>query len=366
MKNFYLHDFIVSNYITILQILFIIAFLFVLTFVVITVFKRIHPRLIESNRVWDDALIVAVYKPLIAAIWFVGLTYIIPIIIATFIKDTTKYEIIEKIRQLGVVFLFLWFFIIFIRRLEKNLFNITISTSSKKKVDKTSIRAIAQLLRLAAIIIAVLILLQVFGIPISGIVAFGGASGIVLGFASKDMFTNFFGGLMIFLDRPFAIGDWIRSPDREIEGTVEYIGWRLTRIRTFDKRPLFIPNGIFMSISVENPTRMQNRRIKTTIGVRYEDSFKIADILKDVEDMLKNHPDIDTSKTLFVNLTNFAPSSLEFLVYTFTKTIKWEPFQRIQQDVFLKIIEIIQKHKAELAYPVTNVHFAKDYFSKKS
>jgi len=203
-----------------------------------------------------------------------------------------------------------------------------------------------------------LILMQASGVPVSGILAFGGASGIGLGFAAKDLLANFFGGLMIFLDRPFAIGDWVRSPDKEIEGIVEYIGWRLTRIRTFDKRPLFVPNGIFANISVENPSRMQNRRIKTVIGLRYEDSFKVAAILKDVEEMLKNHPDIDASKTLFVNLTNFGHFSLEFLVYTFTKTTKWVPFQRIRQDIFLKIIEIIKKHDAQCAYPTTTVHLA--------
>lgn len=66
---------------------------------------------------------------------------------------------------------------------------------------------------------------------------------------------------MIYFDRPFKVGDWIRSPDRQIEGTVERIGWRMTIIRTFDKRPLYVPNSVFSSIVVENPSRMLNRRI---------------------------------------------------------------------------------------------------------
>ena len=87
--------------------------------------------------------------------------------------------------------------------------------------------------------------------------AFGGIGGIAIGFAAKDLLANFFGALMIFLDRPFSIGDWIRSPDREIEGVVEDIGWRSTKIRTFDKRPLFIPNSAFASLTVENASKMQ-------------------------------------------------------------------------------------------------------------
>ena len=108
------------------------------------------------------------------------------------------------------------------------------------------------------------------------------AIGIAVGFAAKDLLANFFGGLMVYLDRPFAIGDWIRSPDREIEGTVEEIGWRVTCIRTFDKRPIYVPNSVFTQVTVENPSRMLNRRIYETIGVRYDDAAKVRDIITDV------------------------------------------------------------------------------------
>ena len=156
---------------------------------------------------------------------------------------------------------------------------------------------------------------------------------------------------MIFMDKPFDIGDWIRSPDRNIEGTVEYIGWRLTRIRTFDKRPLFVPNSIFSTISVESPTRMHNRRIKKVIGLRYEDAGKVRGILAAVKTMLEEHSDIDQNALTMVNLVEFADSSLNFMVYTFTKTTNWGAYQAIQEDVLLKIIDIITEFGAECAFP---------------
>ena len=116
--------------------------------------------------------------------------------------------------------------------------------------------AMAKLLRLSVIITAGLVVLQTLGFSISGVLAFGGVGGIAVGFAARDLLANFFGGLMIYLDRPFSVGDWVRSPDRNIEGTVERIGWRLTVIRTFDKRPLYVPNSVFANIAVENPSRM--------------------------------------------------------------------------------------------------------------
>src|SRR5690606_7863144 len=157
---------------------------------------------------------------------------------------------------------------------------------------ETTVRAIGKLLRATVIITAGLIVLQLFGYSISGVLAFGGIGGIAVGFAAKDLLANFFGGLMIYLDRPFAVGDWIRSPDREVEGTVEYIGWRLSRIRTFDQRPLYVPNSVFMNIAVQNPSRMTNRRIFENVGIRYEDGDKMAAIIDNVRTMLENHAEI--------------------------------------------------------------------------
>jgi MscS family membrane protein len=128
---------------------------------------------------------------------------------------------------------------------------------------------------------------------------------------------------MIYLDRPFAVGDWIRSNDRQIEGTVENIGWRQTRIRAFNKRPIYVPNAIFSNIVVENPSRMTHRRIHETLGIRYDDIGKMEAIVAEVKSMLQNHPDIDTTQALIVNFNAFAASSVDFFIYTLTKTKDW-------------------------------------------
>ena len=205
-------------------------------------------------------------------------------------------------------------------------------------------------------LLATLVALQTLGFSVSGVLAFGGVGGIAVGFAARDLLANFFGGFMIYMDRPFSVGDWVRSPDRNIEGTVEKIGWRLTVIRTFDKRPLYVPNSTFTSIAVENPSRMSHRRIYETIGVRYDDAAKLQGIINDVIDMLKKHPEIDDSQTLIVNFNQFAASSLEFFVYTFTHTTNWVKYHEVKQDVLFKIYNIITEHGAECAFPTSTVH----------
>ena len=199
-------------------------------------------------------------------------------------------------------------------------------------------------------------MMQTLGFSISGVLAFGGVGGIAVGFAAKDLLANFFGGLMIYLDRPFSVGDWVRSPDKEIEGTVEDIGWRQTRIRTFSKRPIYVPNSIFMNIVVENPSRMSHRRIFETIGVRYNDINQISAIVNDVKAMLKNHSEIDQKQTMIVNLNQFNESSVDFFVYTFTNTTNWIKYHEVKQDVLLKISDIIESHNSSIAYPTRVLH----------
>lgn len=118
---------------------------------------------------------------------------------------------------------------------------------------------------------------------------------------------------------------------------------------TFDNRPLYIPNALFSSISVENPGRMTNRRINTEIGLRYEDSDKVAAVVNDIRTMLQQNPKIDLTQTLLVYFNDFGDSSLNIMIYCFTKTVKWAEWLEAQQEVYLKIIEIVHKNGADFA-----------------
>ncbi|EMI5491585.1 mechanosensitive ion channel family protein [Providencia stuartii] len=230
----------------------------------------------------------------------------------------------------------------------------------KKGSDPTSARIIARVFKTATFVVIILLFGEHFGMSLSGLMAFGGIGGIAIGMAGKDILSNFFSGIMLYFDRPFNIGDWVSSPDRNIEGTVVEIGWRITKIITFDHRPLYIPNSVFSSISVENPGRMTNRRIKTAIGLRYEDADKIGVIVSDIRTMLQQDPSIDTGQTLLVYFDEFADSSLNIMVYCFTKTTVWAEWLAAQQGVYLKIIDIVKQHGADFAFPSQTLYMEKN------
>ena len=219
---------------------------------------------------------------------------------------------------------------------------------------------VIRIIKVIVVVITLLIIMQELGLSISGLLAFGGVGGLIVGLAAKDLLSNFFGGMMIFFDRPFRVGEFIKSPDRNIEGIVEKIGWRLTVVRTFSKNVLYIPNTAFSSIIVENATRMSNRRINETIGIRYDDLGKMKSIINDVNLILSDNINIDQSQKAKVYFKTFSASSCDFFIYAFTLTKDWEEFLSIKQDILLKVAEIIEKHEAEIAYPTTTVFINKD------
>ena len=317
------------------------------------VLNKLHNRFVRTNNPWDDALILSIKKPLGWMIWLLGLILAVDVI--QFEKESPVFAAIEPIKYVGVIAILTLFLVRLVREFEQ-VFISQEDEEGKKVYEVATIEAISKLLRASAIITGMLVALQTMGFSISGVLAFGGIGGIAIGFAAKDLLANFFGGLMIYLDRPFTVGDWVRSNDRDIEGTVENIGWRLTTIRTFNKRPLYVPNSVFANIAVENPSRMLNRRIYETIGIRYDDSHKMAEIIKDVKTMLQNHEEIDSDQTLIVNFNQFAPSSLDFFIYTFTKTTEWVYYHQVKQEILLKVLEIIDAHGAEVAFPTSTIH----------
>jgi MscS family membrane protein len=334
----------------ILQAFLVIFAFMILDFVQRKILKRLRLKAEKTKRVWDDVIIDSIKKPISLIIWAAGIY-----LAAKIIQEATGaviFKAVEPLLDAVIIGAIAWVLVRLIKRGEQKIIE------GEKEVDPTTVDAIAKLLKVSVVITSILVVLQTLGYSISGVLAFGGIGGVAIGFAAKDLLANFFGGLTIYLDRPFAVGDWIRSPDRNIEGTVEHIGWRLTRIRTFDKRPLYVPNSTFTTIAVENPSRMLNRRIKETIGIRYDDAGKMEAIIRKVKDMLMNHPEIDTNRTLIVNFNAFAPSSLDFFVYTFTKTTEWVYYHEVKQDVMLKIVDIIEKEGAEIAFPTSTLHLA--------
>ena len=337
--------------------LILIGIFFVVTFIAFFVWGRVYKVMTflanKSSSQLSKIALFAVNIPFATFILFIG-GYIILGIGLTFVNyDVVDVPIMFSFALTIVLF---WTIFRFISKLEKELIaegsNIFPQlVSSRIKISPLEAHSLIILLRVGVIIIAALTLLNVIGVSIAGLLAFGGLGGIILGFALKDPLSNFVAGALLFWERPFVVGDWVRCPALNVEGVVEKISWRTTLIRTFDKRPLYVPNAIFVNNHIENPQRMKNRRILETIGVRYEDITKLPALLKDVEEMLREDEGIDNNQTLVVAFDKYGDSSLNFFISAITYATSWADFQRVKGDILFKIADLVKKHGADFAYP---------------
>lgn len=318
--------------------------------------RRLLPKCAKTTSIWDDALLKSFHKPFAIFIWVAGLSYAIQFT-AHQTENLHIFALVPSIRQFVVLALVIWFLVRFVSEVEATVLQ---PKPGQEPYDKTTVNAVAQILKVSVVVTGLLVGMQMYNIPISGVLAFGGIGGAAVAFAAKDLLGNFFGGLMIFLDRPFSVGDRILSTTLKFDGTVEYIGWRLTRIRTRDKRALYVPNGLFSTMAIENPSRMTHRRINQTIGIRYDDAKQLQKIVSTIDEYLLSHPELDQRQKNFARFTEFAESSLNIIVNGFTNTIDWLQYQTVQQEIFIKVIEIIEEHGAQCAFPTRTIHMQQD------
>jgi len=291
-----------------------------------------------------QALVAATYLPCIIAIW---LQVLINKNLLRYIEQESVL-IVEKTRIASILVLGLWAVLRMIKNFEAQLLAGYFKSSNP---DQNTIHATSKMLRVIAFTLVSVFLLPLAGIQITGILAFLSGSAIILGIAAQQILGNYFGGIVVLIDGNFKVGDWIYSPDRQIEGVVEYIGWRSTHLRAIDRKLVYVPNAIFSSIIVINSSRMTNREIKDTIHIRYVDAPKVNQILGEINAMLRTDPELDKSRRLAAFLSEFGTFAIIITFQAFTYTIDWQKYQDIQQRIRLAIIDIIVHNKAEIVIP---------------
>ena len=334
------------------QILIVLVITFIVSRVRHFTLLRAEKRLAQTNLIWGRSTVEAIRKPAAVLIWVAGVSFAIEIVRIEF--QTAIFEAVPALRSAAAIAAITWFGFKFVGIYEHSY--VAKQTESDSTFDRTTVFITSKILRVVVIFLGILVAMQTLGLSIAGILAFGGVGGIAIGFAARELIANYFGGLMLFMDRPFKVGETITSSDRDIEGTVQEIGWRQTIIVKFDTRTLYVPNSVFATIVVRNMTRQKNRRIFEYVGIRYDDADQLVAIVSDTKDMLSNHPEIDQESSIMVNFDRFAASSLDIMIYCFTKTIVWAEYHEIKQDVLVKTMEIIASHGAEIAFPTSTIY----------
>jgi MscS family membrane protein len=222
------------------------------------------------------------------------------------------------------------------------------------RLDDQLVPLMRKALKTFLAVLAFILVAQNLGYSVSGLLAGLGIGGLALAMAAKDTLANLFGSLMILIDRPFHTGDWITFDGGD--GVVEEIGLRSTRVRTFAKTVVSIPNQALANATVENHSVMPKRRIKFTLGVTYDSTVaQMEELVRRIEEYLKANEDID-QEFMLVKFTEFNASSLDVFVYCFTKSTDWTEHLAVRQRVNLKLMSIVEELGLSVAFPTRTVH----------
>jgi MscS family membrane protein len=212
-----------------------------------------------------------------------------------------------------------------------------------------------RIIRILIVLTGLMAVLYSFGINVTAFFASLGIGGLALALAAKDTAANLFGSVALLVDRSVKVGEWIRVDGTE--GVVEDIGMRTTKIRTFEKSIIAIPNSIVANSHIENYSRRGIRRIKMFIGLTYDTPrATIEAILTDLRILLRTHPDIAQDENQLVNFRDFNASDLGIMIYTFASQSNWREYLRIREEINLAIMEIFEKHNASFAFPSQSVY----------
>lgn len=285
--------------------------------------------------------------PIQLIFWIVGITFALDLISARFgLTSFAKY--IPIIRKVGIVACLAWLLL----RWKKEFFQIFQAKSlGRRRIDAGMMHALGRVVSIAIVILAALIVLQLIGINVGPLLAFGGIGAAAIGFAAKDVISNFFGGFMLHVTRTFTIGDWIFLPERNTEGSVEEMGWYLTCIRDKEKRPVYIPNAAFAETYVINCSRMSHRRIEETIHIRFEDFAKIKPLVEELKKVLSSHSRVDAHLPIIVYFSHVDTYSLDISIDIYTLETRYDQFLILKQEILLLVHGTVSAQGAEIPYP---------------
>lgn len=302
---------------------------------------------------YDEMVVEALGKPLSAFV-IVGCVYIATVVIAADLDlNEVSRQLIRKTYFVAIGITMVWALYRLVDVFATYLDDAV--SSDDDSVKGQFVPVIKQSLRIFTVIIGLLTILASLDVDIKALLGGLGIGGVAIALAAQDAVGNFIGTLSIFTDRPFKVGDWIIVGDK-VDGNVEQIGFRSTKVRTWPKTLMSIPNKVLATEIIDNWSRMPKRRVKMTVGVTYSTTpGEMETLLGRIEKMLTEDSGVNQDFML-VRFTDFGPSSLDIFLYYFTNSVKWGEHLAVRQRINLKVMRIIREMGLSIAFPTRSIH----------
>jgi len=306
----------------------------------------------KTDSVHDDAIVGALKKPLT----------LIPIGIALF-AILQEINLDETYQSYGELLIKSYFYLAVFWSLADAITPVRDFVGEKYDFLTPTLRNwIFRTLKFISYLVGVVSVLELWGVDAASIIAGLGLFSVALALGAQNFFKNLIGGLLIIGEKRFKQGDWINI-EGVAEGEVEKIDFRSTLIRRFDKAPIFVPNSVLSDSEIINFSEMPFRRIRFNVGLIYQTTPEtILNIRKDIEDYVAKNDDLVNADeaTTTIRVTQFNDSSIDLLIYCFTKSTRWYDYTKAKEDLILEIIKIVKNNGSDFAYPTQTIHLEKD------
>jgi MscS family membrane protein len=316
------------------------------------VFSALLKRRAAKSRIeWDDDAVDLLPTPLAAIV--VILLWHVAVILLELPREPINLRLyVFQGLQAAVAVAATWLVFRLIDVVSRGLERAAAKTETR--LDDQLVPLARKTAKVALGITAAVMIVQNLGYSVTSLIASLGIGGLALALAAKDTVSNFFGSVVVFADRPFQVGDWVEFDS--IEGTVEEIGFRTTRVRRFDRSLVTVPNQTFSSTAITNHSERPLRRIVMNIGLTYDTSAEqMRGLLAAARELVAGHPGIDQGFHI-VHFTEFGESALNLQVYCFTETTVWTEYLVIREELMLKLMDLVAVHGLEMAFPTRTVH----------
>ena len=229
------------------------------------------------------------------------------------------------------------------------------ATKTETRLDDQLVPLLRKTLKVFLAFIVAVVVVDKMGYSVASVIASLGIGGLALALAAKDTVANFFGSVVVFTDQPFHVGDWVEFGG--VEGIVEEVGMRTTRIRRFDKSLATVPNQTFTNTTIVNHSKRPMRRLRLVVGLSYETSpAQMQAFLESVRALLADTPALDPESNL-VYFNEFADSSLNVFVQGFTLSTAFTDFMETQEEVLLRIMKLVEAQGLDIAFPTRTIYF---------
>lgn len=332
----------------IIAMLILLGFLLIRRLFTRLVIQRISRLAQRTRTTIDDEAVELLERPVAFIPVVIGVYFAVAYLPLSGALETVADRLVRSL----IVFVIFWGLVRLVQPLSILLHRLD------KVLNESMVEWLNKAIKVALIFIATATILEIWGIRIGPIIAGLGLFGVAVALGAQDLFKNLISGLLILAERRFNIGDWI-SVDGVVEGTVESIGFRSTRVRRFDKAPVFVPNFQLSDRSVTNFSAMTHRRIYWTIGVEYQTTVEqLRQIRNGIEayilnsDAFAHPPEVST----FVRIDRFNDSSIDIMVYCFTRTTDWGQWLEIKEALAYRIKEIVTAAGTGFAFPSQSIY----------